>query len=125
MKNLRQILSVLLLLLPAVSMANAQSSPHSGEWEINMNTPGGVRTYKAIFNVEGEKLSGEIQRSTGNVKLTGTIKGSAIEFSYTISYQGNDVEITMAGKIEGETAGGTVSFNGNAAEEWSGKRIKG
>ena len=124
MKNLQRLLATLILILPAMAFAQGQSSPLSGEWEINMNTPGGVRTYKAIFNLEGEKLTGEVQRSTGNVKLNGTIKGSAIEFSYTISYQGNDVEITMAGKLDGETAGGTVSFNGNAAEEWSGKKIK-
>lgn len=124
MKNLQRLLATLILILPAMAFAQGQSSPLSGEWEINMNTPGGVRTYKAIFNLEGEKLTGEVQRSTGNVKLNGTIRGSAIEFSYTISYQGNDVEITMAGKLDGETAGGTVSFNGNAAEEWSGKKIK-
>lgn len=124
MKNLQQIIAILILTLPVIGFAQGPASPVSGEWEINMNTPGGVRTYKATFNLEGEKLTGEIQRSTGNVKLNGTVKGSAIEFSYTVSYQGNDVEITMAGKLDGETAGGTVSFNGNAAEEWSGKKIK-
>lgn len=113
----------LVALLCCCIAANAQTSPLSGQWEIGMNTPGGIRTYKATFRIDGERLTGEVERSTGNVELKGTVKGDAIEFSYTINYQGNPVEVTMAGRIDGDTAGGSVSFNGTPAEEWSARRI--
>ncbi|MFM8393510.1 MAG: hypothetical protein ACKOB4_06250 [Acidobacteriota bacterium] len=125
MRHFIRLFALAISFLAAASIGYGQSSSLSGQWEINMNTPGGVRTYKATFVINGEQLTGEVERSTGNVPLKGTIKGSAIEFSYTVNYQGNPVEITMAGRIDGQTAGGTVSFNGNPAEEWSGRRIGG
>jgi len=118
-----RIFSPVIVLLSGVMAASAQTSPLSGQREISMNTPGGVRTYKAAFRIDGEKLTGEVERSTGNVELKGTVKGAAIEFSYTINYQGNPVEVTMSGRVEGDTAGGTVSFNGTPAEEWSARRL--
>lgn len=125
MRHFIRLFALAISFLPAATIAYGQNSSLSGPWEINMNTPGGVRTYKATFVINGEQLTGEVERSTGNLPLKGTIKGSAIEFSYTVNYQGNPVEITMAGRIDGQTAGGTVSFNGNPAEEWSGRRIGG
>ncbi len=128
MKHFIRLFALAIFFLPAASIHHnvlGQSSPHSGQWEINMNTPGGVRTYKAMFVIDGEKLTGEIERSTGNLPLKGSVKGTAIEFSYTVNYQGNPVEITMAGRIDGQNAGGTVSFNGNPSEEWSGRHLGG
>ncbi|NBO65588.1 MAG: hypothetical protein EBU88_12240 [Acidobacteria bacterium] len=119
-----------ILVIVSLSAVAEYSSRHgqsgdqiSGKWEISMNTPGGVRTYNATFRLDGERLAGEIERSTGNVELKGTVKGAAIEFAYTINYQGNPVEVSMAGRVDGGTAGGTVSFNGNPAEEWSARRL--
>jgi len=125
MRQAFRLFTLLVALLACGTLAGAQGSPVAGEWEINMNTPGGVRTFKALFNVDGEKLTGEVRRPTGNVPLKGTVKGGSIEFSYTIGYQGNDVEITMAGKLDGDGAAGSVSFNGNPAEEWNGRRLAG
>jgi hypothetical protein len=123
MRQAFRLFTLLVALLSCSILAGAQGSPVAGEWEINMNTPGGVRTFKALFNVDGEKLTGEVRRPTGNVPLKGTVRSGSIEFSYTISYQGNDVEITMAGKLDGDGAAGSVSFNGNPAEEWNGRRL--
>jgi cytoskeletal protein CcmA (bactofilin family) len=131
MRYFIRLFALAIFFLPAASIVYGASGSYgqndslSGQWEINMNTPGGVRTYKATFVIKGEQLTGEVERSTGNLPLKGTIKGSTIEFTYTVNYQGNPVEITMSGRVDGQTAGGTVSFNGNPAEEWSGRRIGG
>lgn len=111
----------LVMLFAASISASAQSSV-AGEWDAAMNTPGGPVPVKLVFVVDGEKLSGTAKRSRGDVPLSGTIKGKDIEFSYTVSYNGNDVTISFAGTVSGDTMGGMVSFSGQAEDGWSAKR---
>lgn len=109
------------MLVGAGSMA-AQTSTVAGEWDAVTNTPGGPRPSKLVFKVDGEKLTGTVKRSTGELPLTGTIKGNDITFVYTVSYNGHDLEMAFAGKVSGDTMGGSVSFGGNGDDEWSAKR---
>lgn len=95
----------------------------AGEWDAEFNTPGGPQPLKLIIKVDGEKISGTAKRSRGDVALTGTIKGDDIVFSYTVEYNGNAVTLTFAGKVKGDSMGGTVSFNDSASDEWSAKRV--
>lgn len=105
--------------------AFAQSHPANGEWELTYNTPGGARTVKAIFKVEGEKLTGTIKRPAGDVAAEGTAKGKEILFSYIVRYNDNDLRITMSGTIEGDTMKGAVDFGGGGQDEWNAKRVGG
>ena len=129
MKRLFNLLPVLAMLLTASVAALAQTSPAAGEWDIVMNTPGGARNMRATFKVEGETLTGELRREggggPGGLAVKGTAKGQDVQFSYMVKYQDNDLEITMTGKVEGDTMKGTVSFGGFAEDEWSGKRATG
>lgn len=121
MKKILSVLSVFALtLITAVSVA-AQSSA-AGEWDAAMNTPGGTRNFKIKLKVDGEKLTGEVGREGGSLPLTGSVKGNDIQFSYTVNYNGNDLVLTMSGKVDGDTIKGTVSFGGMAEDEWSAKR---
>ena len=100
----------------------AQTATVAGEWDAAMNTPGGVRNFKIVFKVDGEKLTGTVKRSAGDVPLEGTIKGNDVQFTYTVNYNGNDLAISMTGKLDGDTIKGTVNFGGAAEDEWSAKR---
>ncbi len=114
-----------LILLGAGSMSAqtaVQTSSVAGEWDFAMNTPGGVRPFKVIFKVDGEKLSGTVKRTSGDVALQGTIKGEAISFTYTVDYNGNALTLGFDGKVTGDAMGGTVSFGGQADDAWSAKR---
>jgi len=111
----------ILLSLVFVPGASAQKSV-AGEWDATFNTPGGPLPLGLVFKVDGEKLTGTAKRSRGDVPLTGTVKGDDITFSYTIDYNGNAVTLTFTGKVKGDEMGGTVSFNGEAEDEWSAKR---
>lgn len=122
MKKLLGVLSVLLLALTMALTVAAQSPNVDGEWDAAMNTPGGVRNFKIKFKAEGEKLTGIVGRETGSLPLNGTIKGSDVQFSYTVNYNGNDLVLTMTGKVAGDSIVGTVSFGGMAEDEWSAKR---
>ena len=101
--------------------ASAQTSV-AGDWDAVFNTPGGPLPLKLILKVDGEKLTGTAKRSRGDVALTGTIKGEDIIFSYTIDYNGNPITLTFTGKVKGDSMSGSVSFNGEASDDWSAKR---
>ena len=104
-----------------ISSAFGQTSV-AGDWDGSFNTPGGARPFKVVLKVEGEKLSGVAKRASGDVPITGTIKGDVINFSYTINYGGNDLTLIYSGKVVGDSMSGTVSFGGNAEDTWSAKR---
>jgi len=120
----RMLLSVFPIICIAVlfSVSAAAQSSVEGEWDAVFNTPGGPRPFKLILKVDGEKLSGTARRPSGDVPVTGTVKGTDISFSYTISYNGNAVTLSYTGKVSGDSMTGTVTFNESAAEEWSAKR---
>lgn len=123
MKRLVSILSALALLMTVTTVALAQTSPAAGEWDVALNTPGGVRNFTVALKVDGEKLTGEIKQN--KTPLTGTAKGNDVQFTYTVKYMDNDLAITMTGKVTGDTMKGTVSFGGFAEDEWSAKRATG
>lgn len=111
------------LFIVCAGQANAQSSSIAGEWDAAMNTPGGVRSYKVVFKVDGEKLTGTVKRAGGDVPLEGTIKGKDVKFSYAVQYNGNNLTISIEGKLEGDTINGTVSFGESGQQDnWSAKK---
>lgn len=122
MKNyLLSALFVLGLGLVFAGSSSAQTSV-TGDWDGSFNTPGGARPFKLVLKADGDKLSGTVKRASGDVALTGTIKGDVINFSYTINYGGNDLTLIYSGKVTGDAMSGSVSFGGNAEETWSAKR---
>lgn len=111
------------LTLLLASGSPAQAPTVEGEWTASMNTPGGASPMGLVFKVDGEKLTGTVKRSSGDVPLAGTIKGKDIEFSYAINYNGNVLSLFFSGKVDGDNMSGTVSFGGNAEDSWSAKRV--
>lgn len=120
MKKILSVLSVLTLALMTAAAVMAQS-PAAGDWAVAMNTPGGVRNFTVALKIDGENLTGEIKEN--KTPLKGTAKGKDVQFGYTVNYNGNDLAITMTGKIDGDAIKGTVSFGGMAEDEWSAKRV--
>lgn len=120
MKKFLNSLSVFVLSLMAAATVVAQS-PAAGDWAVAMSTPGGVRNFTVALKIDGETLTGEIKEN--KIPLKGTAKGNDVQFGYTVNYNGNDLAITMTGKIAGDAIKGTVSFGGMAEDEWSAKRV--
>ena len=111
-------------LMAVFAVGAAAQKSVDGEWDAVFNTPGGPRPFKLVLKTDGEKLSGTAKRSSGDVPVTGTIKGADISFSYTISYNGNSVTLNYTGKVDGDSMSGTVYFNENASDSWSAKRAQ-
>jgi hypothetical protein len=119
------ILAILLMGFVLVSPGSlmAQAKTIAGEWDAAMNTPGGVRNFKIVFKVEGEKVTGTVKRATGDVALVGTIKGNDLQFSYVVRYNDNDLTLSMTGKVDGDSIAGTVAFGESGqSDQWSAKR---
>ena len=111
-------------LLFGANQTHAQTTTIAGEWNAAMNTPGGVRNFKLVFTVDGEKLTGTVKRASGDVPLEGTIRGNDLQFAYSIRYNDNDLTISMTGKLDGDTIKGTVSFGESGQQdEWSAQRV--
>jgi len=110
-----------MILVSAGSIA-AQSSTVAGGWDATMNTPGGPRPFGLTLKVDGEKLTGTVTRSNGEMPLVGTVKGNDISFSYIISYNDHDLELSFTGKVSGDSIAGNVSFGGNGDSDWGAKR---
>ncbi len=118
MKVFYVILAVALLAFTRV--ASAQSV--TGEWDALMSTPGGARPSKIVFKQDGEKLTGTVKREAGDVALQGSVKGTAVQFTYTVDYNGNALVLSIAATLSGNSMKGTVSFGGQAEDEWSATR---
>lgn len=95
----------------------------AGEWDATMNTPGGARTFKVVFKVDGEKLTGTVKREAGNVPLQGTVKGNTLKFSYEVTYNGGALILTVSANLDGDVITGTVDFGGAARDNFSAKRV--
>lgn len=108
--------------LVGAAAAFAFSSPVDGEWSGMFNTPGGSRPFKVVLKADGEKLTGTAKRASGDLPITGTIKDDVVNFSYTISYQGNDLTMSFSGKLDGDKMSGTVLF-GSTEEGWTAERV--
>ncbi len=102
--------------------ASAQTSPVQGLWNAQMNTPGGAINFDLDFKVDGEKLTGIVKRSRGDVPLTGTVKGNDISFTYTVSYNDNPITLSLTGTVTGDNISGTIFFNADNSDNWSAKR---
>lgn len=114
------VLAFALLFIAAVPSASAQSV--AGEWNASMNTPGGTREFKIIFVVKGDSLAGTVKRTSGDVPLSGTIKGNDVNFSYTIEYGGNPLTLTVAATLSGDTMKGSIDLGGGSTEEFSARK---
>ena len=90
----------------------AQGTNVTGEWLFNVTTDQGGGTPTITFKQEGEKLTGKYVGQLGNADLTGTVKGTAIHFTFTIDAQGQQAPVTYDGTVEKNTMKGKLDIGG-------------
>lgn len=82
----------------------------TGTWAFTVETAAGSGTPTMTFKQEGEKLSGHYSGQLGEAPLTGSVKGTAVEFSIDVSIEGNALHIVYAGSVEKDSMKGTVKL---------------
>ena len=114
MKSTMRILSVLVLGLALAAPASllAQAVNVTGEWAFNVQTDQGGGTPTLTFKQDGEKLTGKYAGQLGSADLTGTVKGNAIHFTFTLDVQGQQAPVTYDGTIDKNTMKGKMDIGG-------------
>ena len=90
----------------------AQGVNVTGDWAFSVQTDQGAGTPTITFKQDGEKLTGKYNGQLGQSDLTGTVKGSAIHFTFTIDVQGQSAPVTYDGTVEKDTMKGKMDIAG-------------
>ena len=94
------------------SQVFAQAPGVTGEWAFNVTTDQGAGTPTITFKQDGEKLTGKYVGQLGAADLTGTVKGNAIHFTFTLDVQGQQAPVTYDGTVEKNTMQGKLDIGG-------------
>jgi hypothetical protein len=100
----------------------AQGTNVTGEWSFSVTTDQGSGNPTFTFKQDGEKLTGKYSGTFGSADLTGTVKGNAIQFSFTADVQGQQAPITYKGTVEKNTMKGTLDIAGMATGTFTGTK---
>lgn len=125
MPRLKVCLPALLALSLAVPAMAAAQANITGPWEVTIDSPQGPMSIDANLKQDGEVLTGMIVSPMGNVELKGTFKNNELAFSYSVPLQGQNLDITMTGKLAGDTIDGLVAIAGLGEVPWKAKRKTG
>ena len=112
MKSIIRALSLVVIALLASAHLDAQATNVTGEWAFAVETDQGGGTPMITFKQDGEKLTGKYAGQLGNADLTGTVKGNAIHFTFTIDVQGQQAPVTYDGTVEKNTMKGKLDIGG-------------
>jgi hypothetical protein len=105
--------------------APAQTTTISGDWEMTIQSMQGTNSVRVTFKQEGEKVSGIFKSPMGELPFQdGTLVGDDLKFAFSLPIQGQPLEITMTGKVDGSSIAGKAQFGGFGEGEWTAKRIE-
>ena len=95
----------------------------TGKWMFNVETSAGSGTPTITLKQDGDKLTGHYSGQLGEADLTGTVKGQEIAFKFSVDAQGNNLDCTYTGTVEGKDAlKGKVNIAGLADGTFTAKR---
>jgi len=125
MKN-RFLLTAVLALSVAATVALFGQAPVNvtGKWIFTVETSAGAGMPTVTLKQEGEKLTGHYSSETfGEVELTGTVKGTAINFMFGADVQGTHLDVSYSGTIDNkDSMKGKVNLGGLAEGTFTARR---
>ena len=116
---------VALVAVVLAQVAGAQAKVDvTGQWVLSVDTAAGTGTPTVTFKQDGEKLTGHYSSQTlGEADFTGSVKGQAITFSFSVDAQGTALDVVYSGTIESANAmKGKVVLGVLGDGTWTGKR---
>lgn len=125
----RRSLNVFATVVAAIGLATAALAAQAakvdvtGKWMFNVETSAGSGTPTITLKQDGNKLTGHYSGQLGEADLTGTVKGQEIAFKFSVDAQGNNLDCTYTGTIEGKDAlKGKVNIAGLADGTFTAKK---
>ena len=83
--------------------ATAFAADISGTWKFAVQTDAGSGTPTFVFKQDGEKLTGSYSGQLGEAKISGTVTGNKVDWSFEVSPGGDPIKVTYSGTLEGDT----------------------
>ncbi len=112
MARRRFTLAVLALVLTAVTSGRAQTVDVTGDWAFSVETGMGSGSPAITFSRTARSSPALTTASWATPTFTGTVKGTAIQFSFTLDAQGQQVDVNYTGTVDGKTMKGAVAMAG-------------
>jgi len=95
----------------------------TGDWNLSVELPNMTATPALTLKQDGDKLTGHYSGQLGEADLTGTVKGQEIAFKFSVDAQGNNLDCTYTGTIEGkDSLKGKVNIAGLADGTFTAKK---
>ena len=124
LKSMQLSLALAAVVLVGTAVAAQQKVDVTGKWAFTVETGAGSGNPTVTLKQDGEKLTGHYSSATlGEADLTGTVKGSNIEFKFAADAQGTALNVTYTGTIESKDAmKGKVDLGGMAEGTFTAKK---
>lgn len=113
---------VALALVVLAPVAASGQTDVTGDWAVTVESPQGPVTLDVTMKQAGEELTGTLTSPMGSVDFKGKVVNDTVDVAYTMEMQGNAVQITMNGKVAGDSIAGNFNFGGLGDVPWTAKR---
>lgn len=116
--------SLLAFSLLTARPAHAQTSI-AGDWDVTIQSAQGTNSMLVTFKQDGDKISGLLKSPMGELPFQGgTLTGNDLKFDFSIAVQGQPLQITMTGKVDGPSMAGKAQFGAFGEGDWTAKRVE-
>jgi hypothetical protein len=116
------IVGAVLMALASQGIAAQGKIDVTGTWVFDVTTSAGSGNPTMTFKQDGESLTGTYEGQLGKAPLKGTLKGSAVTFSFTGDAQGQTFTVVYSGTATNDGMKGTVDLGGQASGTFTAKR---
>jgi hypothetical protein len=94
----------------------------TGTWAMAVETAAGSGTPTIVLKQDGEALTGHYSGQLGEAELTGSARGSAVEFGFNVSVEGTSIHVTYSGTAAATSMKGTVKLGDLGDGTFTGKK---
>jgi len=123
--------AVVLVLAALVSFQQAPPKPAppptlTGKWTMTLEMQMGTASPAIELVQDAEKITGVYAGRYGKFPLTGTLKGRALQFTFTMNAEGTDVVMSFRGEVAADfqSIKGDADMGGAGEATWYAKRDK-
>jgi hypothetical protein len=115
---MRRLLILVVLTLCALALAAADIS---GTWSASVQLDAGSGTATFVLKQSGDTLSGSYSGALGEAKVTGSVKGDEVEWSFETEDAG---KVVYKGKLDGGKIKGTAEYGQLGKGSFSAEKTK-
>jgi hypothetical protein len=104
------LVSACLAILFSGTWVRADDVKAAGEWRVTFVVPTGTKSVSMIVNQHTAHLTGTVVDEYGEFPLDGRLAGDQVTIVWSVPEDGKLIDITMKGKIQGDTITGTATI---------------